>query len=86
MLAVSALAFKSASKLVLLAVMPGCGLPEITFLRICCQVSMSVRTSQRLAPLISICRGGLGGPFKTAWKRTFLRKPCDRKRLATMHS
>ena len=30
--------------------------------------------------------GGFGGPFRIAWKITSLRKPCERKRLATMHS
>ena len=30
--------------------------------------------------------GGLGGPFRMAWKVTSLRNPCDKKRLATMHS
>ena len=83
---VSALAFKSASKLVLFVVMPGCVLPEITFLSMRCHVLMSVRTSWRVAPLISMCRGGLGGPFKMAWKMTFFRRPCERKRLATVHS
>ena len=33
-----------------------------------------------------MCRGGFGGPFSMAWKVTSLRKPCERKRLATMHS
>ena len=33
-----------------------------------------------------MCRGGFGGPFRMAWKVTSLRKPCERKRLATMHS
>jgi len=33
-----------------------------------------------------MCKGGFGGPFRMAWKITSLRKPCERKRLATMHS
>jgi hypothetical protein len=82
----SALVFRSDSKPVLLVVMPGCCLPEITFLRMRCQVSMSVRTSWSIAPLISMYSGGFGGPFKTAWKVAFLRILCERKRLATMHS
>ena len=82
----SAFVFRSDSKLVLLVVMPGCCLPEITFLRMRCQVSISVRTSWSVAPLISMYSGGFGGPFKTAWKVAFLRTLCERKRLATMHS
>ncbi len=37
-------------------------------------------------PSIWICKGGLGGPFRTVWKTTFLRNPCEKKRLATMLS
>ena len=39
------LVFMRVSKLVLFVVMPGCGLPAMVFLRMCCHVSMSVRTS-----------------------------------------
>jgi len=35
-------------------------LPASTFLRMVCQVSMSVRTLNSLSPLISICSGGFG--------------------------
>ena len=45
MLLVSALVFKSASKLVLSVVIPGCGLRLSVFLSRVCHVSMSVRTS-----------------------------------------
>ncbi len=33
-----------------------------------------------------MCSGGFGGPLRLAWKVTFLRNPCERKRLLTMHS
>ena len=75
-----------ASKLVLSVVMPGCSLWFRVFLMICCQVFMSVRTSWSVSPLIWMWTGGLGGPFRLAWKVTSLRNPWDKKRLATMHS
>ena len=86
MLAVSAFAFTSTSKPLLLVLMPGCALPLMTFLSMLCQVFTSVRASYKREPSICRCSGGCGGPFKTVWKVTFLRMPCDKKRLATMHS
>ncbi len=81
-----ALAFTSASKLVLPMVIPGCGLPAMVFWRIACHVSMSVRTSKRVLPSICRCSGGCGGPFRIVWKVTSRRKPCDKNRLLTTHS
>ncbi len=83
---VCALAFSSASNPVLSVVIPGWVLPAMVFLRICCQVSISVRTSYKVAPSIWRCSGGLGAPFRIAWKVTSLRRPWLKKRLATMHS
>ena len=79
-------AFTRASNPVLSVFMPGWVLPEMTFLSMTCQVAMSVRTSWRVSPSIFICRGGLGAPFRTAWKVTSRRSPCERNRLLTMHS
>ena len=81
-----AFVFISASKLVLCVVMPGCGLQDRSFFRICFHVSWSVRTSCSVAPSIFRCRGGAGGPFSMAWNVTFLRMAWLRNRLATAHS
>ena len=86
MLAVPALDFKRVSKPILPKVMPGCVLPLRIFLRMPRQVSTSVRTSYRYSPSICKCSGGDEGPFRMPWNVTFLRMPCDRKRLASMHS
>lgn len=83
---VVALVFMRVSKLVLDRLMPGCGLPDRVLCRICCHVCWSVRTSCSVSPFICRCSGGVGGPFRTVWKTTFLRMPWDRKRAATAHS
>ena len=85
-LASFAFVFISASKLVLCVVMPGCGLPDRSFFRICFHVCWSVRTSWSVEPSIFTCNGGFGGPFSIAWNVMFLRMAWDRKRLATAHS
>ena len=66
--------------------MPGWVLPARIFLRMRVHVFMSVRTSWRVAPSISACKGGCGGPFSMAWKTVSLRSAWERKRLATVHS
>ena len=83
---VSAFVLRRVSKAVLSVVIPGCGLPVRVFLRIVCHVSWSVLTSWSCSPFICRWIGGVGGPLRIAWKLTFLRKPCERKRLVTMHS
>jgi len=76
----------SASKLVLVRVMPGCCLSDRIFFRICCHVCWSVRTSWSVSPLICKCKGGFGGPFSIVWKTVSLRIAWDRNSEAIVHS
>lgn len=80
------MAFSRVSKLVLVRLMPGCGLCDKTFFRIWVHVCWSVRMSWSVAPFICRCWGGCGGPFSIVWKATFLRMAWDRKSAATAHS
>lgn len=68
-----ALVLMRVSKLVLSVVMPGCDLLDRIFFRMVVHVCWSVLTSWRVCPFMVMCRGGLGGPLRMAWKTVSLR-------------
>lgn len=83
---VFALVLTSCSKLVLSAVIPGCGLLDRTFFIMVVQVCWSVLTSWSVCPFMVMCFGGFGGPLRMAWKTVSFLMAWLRKRAACVHS